>query len=604
MMSPQTTFTIILLIATLLVMASQRLRTDLVAVLVLLSLILSGVLTAAEAFSAFGQPVIIIVACVFVLGAALYETGVATIIANQILRYSSRGEVIILLVIMLIAGLLTSVLGGMIVVALLMPAVLRISRRTQSAPSRLLLPLATMATVGSQLTLIGTPSNVVVSDILAAAGYEPLGLFSLTPYALASVGIVMAWYLLPGRRLLRQEFQREPEPPSLDEVQQTYKLDKLLYRLRVRASSDLIATELGASDLSTTFGLNLIAVRPSKGKLSSAGSEWVLEQDDLLIITGEYGRVLQAAARHDLEIKGNVQLREFSRAEQEILQLAEVIVPIRSPLVGRSLADIDFRTRYGLNILAVQRQGKAIRKNLAELVLTPGDTLLVEGPYDRVREVGRDLSLVFMTDLGPQPGDLVTGKAGITLVILGLMLISVVTGWLMLATASLLAVVALVLTGCISLERAYQSIDLRLIVLIGGMLPLAAALERTGAAALIAELMLGVSQQVGVLGSLVLVYMITALITQVIANSVVAALMMPIAINLAVAQGVVPEPFAIAMAFAVMAAFVTPFTDGDNLLVREPGQYTMRDFVVNGLPMFTLQTVVIITMLTMVYGLV
>jgi di/tricarboxylate transporter len=601
-MSPQSLFSIILLIATLLMMASQRLRSDLVAVLVMLLLILSGVLTPVEAFSAFGQPVIIVVASILVLGAALYETGVAVIIANQILRFSNRGEVIILLAVMLIATLLTSVLGALIVVALLMPAVLHISRRTKIAPSRMLLPLATVATVGSQLTLIGTPSNVVVSDILAAA-YEPLGLFDLAPYAIASVGITMAWYLLPGRRLLRQDFKSEPEPPSLDEVQQDYKLDKLLYRLRVRSISDLYATKLGECDLSTKFGLNLIAIRPKNGQLRTADSEWIIEQDDLLIVTGEYGRVLQAATHHNLEVKGTAQLSEFSGAEQRLLKLAEVIVPIRSPLVGRSLADIDFRTRYGLNILAVQRQGKAIRKNLAELVLNAGDTLLVEGPHKRVLKVGKDLSLVFMTDLGPQPGELVTGKARIALIILGLMLVSVVADLLTLATASLTAVVALTLTGCISIERAYRSINWRLIVLIGGMLPLAAALEKTGAAALIAKLILGAGQEVGVLGSLVILHVITALITQVVSNSVVAALMMPIAINLAVAQGTPVEPFAIVIAFAVMAAFVTPFTDGVNLLVREPGQYTMRDVIVNGLPIFIVQTVVIILMLAVVYGL-
>ncbi len=603
-MSPQIVFILILLITTLLVMASQRLRSDLVAMLVLLALILSGILTPAEAFSGFGQPVIIILASIFVLGAALYETGVATMIANQILRFSSRGEVMILAVIMAIAGLLTSVLGGMIVVGLLMPAVLRISRRTQIAPSRMLLPLATVATLGSQLTLIGTPSNVVVSDILAAAGHEPLGLFSLMPYALASVGVVMVWYLLPGRLLLRKEFRQEPDPPTLDEVQQTYQLQKLLYRLRVRSSSDLIATELGAGNLSSSFGLNLIAVRPSNGQLKSARSEWVLEQDDLLIVTGEYGRVLQAAMHHNLEVKGAVQLSEFSQAEQELLQLAEVIVPIRSPLVGRSLVDVNFRARYDLNILAVQRQGKALRQNLAKLALAAGDTLLVEGLFDRIRQVGQDFSLVFMTDLSPRPGDRVTSKASTTLIIFGLMLVAVVTGFLTLATASLLTVVVLILTGCISLERAYQSINLQLIVVIGGMLPLAAALQKTGAATLIAEQMLGVSQAVGVLGSLLLLYTITALITQVISNSVVAALMMPIAINLAVAQGVLPEPFAIAMAFAVMAAFITPFTDGDNLLVREAGQYTMRDFTVNGLPIFIIQTTVIIFMLAVNYSLV
>ncbi len=585
-------------------MSSQRLRTDLTALLVLLLLILSGILSPTEAFSAFGQPVIIIIASIYVLGAALYETGVATIIANQILRFGNRGEAVLVLVIMLTAGLMTAVLGGLLVVALLMPAVLRIARQIGIAPSRLLLPLATMATVGNQLTLIGTPGNLVVSDILAASGYESLGLFSLTPYGLASVGVVGLWYLLFGRRVLRQVLPEEPPRPSLEEVEHSYKLENLLYRLRVRSGSDLIGARLEDTNLSIVFGLNLIAVRPHTGKLRPATPEWVLEQDDLLIVAGDYGRILQAANIHSLEVKGAVHLHDFNRLEQETLRLAEVIVPFRSLLVGQSLAKIDFRDHYGLNILAVHRQGKAIRKNLPDLVLAASDTLLVQGPLERIRAVGQDLNLVPMTDLAPQPGDLVTGKAGLTLVILGLMLILVVSGLVSLATAGVMAAVALVLTGCLSMERAYQSIDARLIVLVGGMLPLAVAMGKTGAAGIIAELILGFSQNVGPLGSLLILYLVTTIITQVISNSVVAALMMPIAINLAVAQGLPPQPFGIAIAFAVNAAYITPLTDGDNLLVREPGQYTMRDYLVNGLPIYIIQTGVLILMLALNYNLV
>ncbi|MEW5960846.1 MAG: SLC13 family permease [Chloroflexota bacterium] len=591
-------FTIFLLILTLVVMSIPRWRADVIALLVMLLLIISGILTPAEAFSAFGQPVIFIVVGVFVLGAALFETGVATIIANQILRFSRRGETTLLAVIILTAAVLTAFLDGLLVVALLMPAVLRVARRSNLAPSRFLLPLATTATIGSQLTLIGTSSNLIVSDILAVGGYEPLGLFTLTPYALVSMGLVLGWFLGPGRRFLRRELPQEPPRPSLDEVQRSYQLDNLLYRLRVRSSSNLIARPLETSGkLSTAFNLNVVAVQPRGGQLKPASAQWVLEQDDLLIVEGDYGHILQVANQHGLELKGAVHLDEFNRLEQETLRLAEVMVPFRSPLVGRSLAQIDFRGRYGLNVLAVHRQGRAIRSRLPDLILSSGDTLLVQGPLAHIRGVGQDLSLVPVTDLGPQPGDLVTGKAGLTLAILGAMLVLVVFGLLSLAEATLLAVAALILTRCVSVERAYQSINGSLLVLIGGMLPLSLALEKTGAAGAIAHWIVGLSQSVGALGSLLILYLLVSLITQVIANAVVAALFTPIAINLAVAQGLSPEPFAIAVAFGVMVAYITPLTDGDNLFVREAGQYTMRDYVVHGLPIFGLQTVALMLML-------
>jgi len=591
-------FTIFLLIATLVVMSTQRWRADLVALVVMLLLIVSGVLTPLEAFSAFGQPVIPIVAGIYVLGAALYETGVATIIANQIMRFSGRGEAILTLVIIVTAAVMSAVLSGLLVTAVLMPAVLRISRQVRLAPSRLLLPLVTAATVGNQLTLIGTTSNILVGDFLLSNGYQPLGFFSLTPYAVAMVGVVLVWFLLPGRWLLRRELPAEPEPPSLDEVERSYQLQNLLYRLRVRSISDLIATRLDDCALSSTFKLNVVAVRSKGDKLKPARPDWVLEQDDILIVEGDRGQMLQAAGMHGLEHKGTVDLEDFNKLEEETLRLAEVIVPFRSPLGGQSLADIDFRRHYGLNVLAVHRQGKAIRSELPKLVLETGDSLLVQGPSAKIHAVGQDFSLVLVTDLAPRPGDLITGKAGLTLAILGVMLVLVATGLASLATGMVAAAVALILTGCIGLDRAYRSINLNIIVLIGAMLPLASALQQTGAAEMIAGLILGPGQTFGVAGSLLILYLLASLITQVIANTVVAALMMPVAVSLAVAQGLPPAPFAIAVAFGVNAAFVTPLTDANNLYVKEAGQYSMRDYVINGLPIFGLQTIVLMILLT------
>jgi di/tricarboxylate transporter len=600
-MLSEAAFTIILLIITLIVLAGQWLRTDLTALLVMLLLVTSGILSPTEAFSAFGQPVILIVASIFVIGGALLETGVATLIANQILRFRDRGEITLMLIVMLTAAILTAFLDGLLVVALLLPAVLRVARQANLAPARLLLPLATTATVGNQLTLIGTPSNLVVRDILAVSGHSELGLFSLTPYALVSVGLVMAWYVSAGRQFLPRDLPPEPQRPSLTEVEQSYQLDKLLYRLRVRSTSDLIGRSL--ETIGADFKLNVIAIQTQSGALQAAGPERVLEQDDLLIVEGDAGRILQTAQAHNLERKGTVSLDEFNRHEPETLRLAEAMVPFRSPLIGHSLAEIGFRRRYGLNVLAVHRHQQTLRGGLSGLVLAAGDSLLVQGPLLSLRDLGRDLSLVPVTDLGPQPGDLITSKARWTLVILAAMLGLVISGLASLATASLIAAVALVLGRCLSPERAYQSINGSLLVLIGGMLSLSMALEKTGAAGLIAQLMAGLSQGIGVSGSLVMLYLVTSLMAQIIGGAIAAALLTPIAISLAIALGAPPEPFGLAIAFAVMAGYITPLTDGDNLLVREPGQYRMRHYVSNGLPIFLGQTVALMVMFIISYGL-
>ena len=595
-MTLQAALTLIILAAALIALASQRVRPALVAVCVTLTLILTRVLSPAEAFSAFGQPVIIIIACVYVLGAALAETGVATAVSDKLMHFSDRGPAVLILIIMLTAGLLSSVLSSLLLIAALMPAVLRVARRAHLAPGQLLLPLVMGATMGNLLTVIGTVSTLVAGDLLIASGYEPLGFFSVTPYGLVSLALAIGWFLLVGRRLLPRAIPLEEQRPSLDEVEHAYRLDKMLYRLRVRSGSDLIAQRLDQSPLSSTFHLNVVAVQPAASQPIPARSDWTLGQNDVLVVEGARGNVFQAASRHLLEPKGPMDLDEFNLMEDESLRLAELMVPFRSKWVGKTLASFDFRDRYGLNVLALHRQGQAMREDLSNLALAAGDTLLVQGPLKNLRRVGRDLNLVVVTHLGPRPGDLVTSKAKWTLGILVVMLIIVVSGLLDLATASLVGVVALLLSGCISFERAYRSIDGSVIVLVGGMLPLAMALEQTGVAEWIATQLAGLGG-VGPLGTLMLLYLFTAVLTQVISSSVTAALVTPIAINLAVAQGASPQPFVIAMAVAVTTSYATPLTNANVLLVREPGRYSMRHYLANGLPVFALQTIAVVVLL-------
>lgn len=597
LMTLQAALTLGILVATLLVLASRRFRPDLAALCAMLALILTGVLTPAEAFSAFGQPVIIIIPSIYVLGAALFETGVATLIANKLHRVGAGGPALLVLVMMLSAALLSAVLSSMLVIALLMPAAVRMARRARIAPAQLLLPLVAGATMGNLLTLIGTVSNVVASSLLVVSGYEPLGFFSLTPYGLVSLALAILWYLLFGRRLLRRAMPVEPRRPSLGEVEQAYHLRRYLYRLRIRSVSDLIARRLDESGLSTSFRLNALAAQRRGGELQPARSDWLLEKDDILIVEGERGDIHQAASFHCLEPKGAMSLEEFNQLEQENLRLAELMVPFRSQLVGRTLAEVDFRDRYGLNILAVHRQGRAIRQELPDLTLAAGDALLVQGPSAYLRQVGRDMNLVLVTRLGLEAGDLITSKAKLAVIILALMVICVASGLLSLATASLAAAVTLVLTGCISLPRAYHSIDGSVIILVGAMFPLALALDKTGAAGLIANQLTALSPSIGSLGILLLLYLFASLVTQIVSNSATAALVTPIAMSVAVAQGLPVEPFVVAMAVAVSTSYATPLTNADNLLVREAGQYRTRDYVMNGVPLFLLQTVAVLGLL-------
>ncbi len=593
-MTFQIAFTLAVLVTAIWAFASQRWRSDLIALLVMLSLVISGVLTPQETFSAFGQPVIVIVAAAYVLGGGLYETGLGNVIGNLLLRVGGHSETRVMLVIMLTAAILTSILSPMLTVVLLMPAVLRMAHQTRIEPSRLLLPLVTIATVGSQLTLIGATSNLMVNDIMTVSGQGHLGFFSLTPYALVSVSLAMLWFLLPGRWLLPRNKIMEAHSPSLDEVEQSYRLDNLLYRLRVRSGSDLVGQCLDRCDLRAAFHLNVIAVQPKLGEALPADPHLILKQDSLLIVQGRRGDVAHAASMHELEMKEHLRLDELGAMNQDDLRLAEVMVPFRSSLIGKTLAEIEFRQRYGLIVLAIHRLKRVVRADLHKHVLTTGDTLLIYGSLKRIQQVGEDLNLVPIGDLGPKPGERVTAKAGLALMILGAMVGLVVSGVMSLAAASAAAAVALIMTDCLSIERAYRQIDGKVLIVIGGMLPLSMALQKTGAAEIIARLLASFDRFLAPMGMFLLLYLFTIVITQVISNTVAAAIMIPIALNLATAQHLPPEPFGVAMTFAVCTSQITPLTHSENLLVRQAGRYNMRDYLINGLPIYLLQMMILV----------
>lgn len=589
--------TLLILLAAVVLLASQKLRVDLVALLVLSSLILSGVLTPEQAFDAFGRPLIIIVVGIFVIGTALRETGVAKILSNHLLRWGGQSRTRLLLMVMGTAALLSAFLSGLLVVTILLPAVLRIGKKQEIPPSQILLPMAVAALMGNQLTLIGTTANIVVADLLSQNSDTSLGFFTLTPYAAASLLVAIGWFYLLGWRTLGETMPDEPGRPSLREVEADYGLEGSFQRLRVRSNSDLIGERLESSSLRRTFELTVVAIQGDDGRLHAASPDWVLERNCELVIEVAQGReaeMHQAAHRHGLEPLGDVHLDDFSFTEQPALHLTEAVVPYKSNLVGKPLANLDLRQEHGLQVLAVNRRGQSLQAALAELTLETGDILLIEGNADQVRTLTKNRDLILITDLSPNPGELITPKARIAIAIVGLALALVVANLLSLAVALLLASLALILTGCLSLDRAYAGINPTILIIIGGMLPLATALQQTGGADLIANAISSAGTHIGSLGTMVLLYTLLGLLTQVVPNSVVAAIFTPVAISLAKTQGVPPLQFAIPVIFAANASYISPLTSATNLLIQGKGEYSLRDFWVNTIPLFLLQGLVVL----------
>jgi di/tricarboxylate transporter len=606
-------YTLALLIATLALLASQRLRADLTALAVMVALVLGGILSPEEAFRSFGQPVIIIVASIYIIGAALYETGVAIVIADMLLRFRRHGNLALLAAIMAVAGLMSAVLSDLLVVSVLLPAVLRLGRRVGLAPGQLLIPVATAAVMGDMLTLIGAISTVAINDILVASGYPSLGLFTLTPYGLAALAIAMAWYLLHARflggRFLPSELPEVVERPSLDEVERDYALKEQLYQLRVRDGSPLIGQRLYETGLGAEFRLNVVAIQPSGADLQPPRPERIVQQDDVLVVAGERGDVHQAASRHHLHPRGSLPLERFEDIEGQSLRLAELMIPHRSPLVGKSLQETQFRERFGLNVLGIHRDGRPLREQarddpswqLRRQLLLPGDTLLVQGPFPRLQAATRNNVLLLVTHLGPQRGDVLTRHARLTVAVLAAMLLTVFTGLLPLAVAALAAVLVLILGRAITVETAYRSVDASVLVLIGAMMPLALALEQTGLARLLAAQLSSVAAAVAPLLLVLAFYLLAALLTQVVSNTVTGVLLVPIAISLAESQGLPAAPFAIAIIVAVTTAYLTPLSQASNLMIRGAGSYQMRHYLLGNGPVFLLQMLAVMVLLQLFY---
>jgi di/tricarboxylate transporter len=596
--------TMAILVAAMILLASQKIRIDLVALLVMVSLIVSGVLTPEETFASFGRPLIVIVAGIFVLGAGLRETGVPRVIGNYVLRWCGKDRRQVVLVVMVSSALLSSVLSGLLVASILLPAVLRISEEEEIPPSQLLLPMGVASTLGNQLTLIGTSANVVVSDLLLQTTGEGLGFFTLTPYALIGLGVALAWFYFMGGRTLKAEFPDKSPEPSVEEAEKNFGLEDMFYRLRVRSTSDLIDVPLSDSDLFSSHGLNVVAVKDRNGELRSADSDWEVEQDAELVVemvNGGEGDVHHVAQQHSLEPLGQTRLREFSIAGQRSLYLTEIMVPHRTSLAGKTLVDLDLRRHHGLQVLAINRRGKSITDALTEIGLEVGDILLVEGTPEQARSASNGRDLVVITDLSPSPEEIVSKKAKTALAILLGMVLVVMLELVSLAVALLLASLALILTRCLTVDRAYAAVNPTILFVIGGMLPLATALQETGAAQTLVAAVSGLDGQIGVLGELFVLYLTIGLLTQVIPNSIAAAIFTPVAVSLAAAQGLAPQQFAIPVALAVNASYISPLTSATNLMIKSKGNYELRDYLINNVPIFWLSGAVILTLL-MVLG--
>ncbi len=773
-MSLEITITLAILGVAVILFLTERIRVDVVALMVLVALAVTGIVTPTEALSGFSNLAVITVWAVLILSGGLARTGVAGLLGQQVLRLAGTGEVRLLVIIMLTVGVLSGFMNDIGVASLFLPVVIDIARRTGQPPSKLLMPLAFAALLGGLNTLIGTPPNILVSEALRDAGLPPFKMFDYTPVGVIVMLSGIAFMALIGRHLLpARDIAKEFKAASNADLGTMYELRERLLVVGLPADSPLIGKSLAESRLGSALRLNVIAIlRPGNTRLAP-NAETILQPGDRLLVEGRLDQLSELRGQHiiveeerlpverlvsteidiaevgisprssltgqtlrqiafrrnygvnvlaiwrdgtprranlqdtpllpgdillvqgprsrldylrddpsflvssaeqaevyrlherliavsvptgstlagktltesrmgdafgltvlgiirkdstllmpspeeqlqegdTLLVEGNpedlstlrgLQELEFNQPtekdvtelESEQVGLIDVVLSPYSRLAGKTLQELQFREKYGLSVLAIWREGRAYRTNLRDMPLRFGDAMLLYGPREKLGILGSEPDFLVLTQAAQEPPRL--NKAPIAALVMGIVLTSVIAGWLPIAIAAVIGVILMVITGCLTIEEAHRFIDWKAVFLIAGMLPLGIAMERTGAARILAESMVSVVGGMGPLAITAGLFILAALASQVLPNPAVAVLLAPIALNTAADLGVSPYPLMMAVAVSASAAFLSPVGHSANVLVMGPGGYRFSDYIKVGVPL-TIVTLVV-TMLVL-----
>jgi di/tricarboxylate transporter len=608
--------TFAILAGTVLLFVFSKLRADMVALLSLLALFLTGILTSQQALAGFSDSTTLMVAALFIVGEGLARTGITARLGQFLMQQAGNSELRLLVVLMIGTALLSGFMSNTGTVAMLLPAIVAASWRIGSLPSRFLIPLAFSANVGGLLTLIGTAPNIVISDTLAAAGEGRFGFFEFALLGLHVVAVTVLFMALFGRRLLPgRAVGAKPLDleGALEAMAESYHLPSKLFWLRVRKNSPVVGKSLAEAALGRDFDVTVLVVdRPStvepdearavrRRSLARQQIERLQSQDDLMPRADTMIRAQDALlvkgnpqAIERMAVQLNLGLQPIDHDKEHLSDLllsqeigvAEVILPQRSDYAGRTLAASQLAEKFDIQVITVRRGDKVLPRKNTQLRF--GDALLVRGRWaaiERLRRETRNFVVVGEPDALSKQVVQLTPRSYIALATLlgmiGLMVFELAPT----VIAVLLAAVTMILTGCLSLESGYRSINWQTVVLIAATLPLSTAMQVTGGAELIANSLVNSLGAIGPLALMAGVFLLTASLSQVMSNTATTVLVAPIVLTAALTLGVQPEPMLMMVAAGAASAFLTPIASPTNTLVFEAGGYSWGDYAKVGLPL-------------------
>jgi di/tricarboxylate transporter len=573
------TFVLGLILVALVLFALEVVRPDVVALGVTLALLLTGTVTIDEGFSGFSNPAVITVIAMFILSAGLVRAGVADWIARKVTRVGGSSPIVLTLVVMVTVGVMSAFMNNIGAVAVLMPAMFVIARRTGYPATKLLMPLSFGSLLGGLTTLIGTPPNLLASIALEEHGWVPFGMFDFVPTGLAVMLVGAAYMALVGRLLI-------PQRAAGIDLTVQYELQGYLTELIVPEGSEFADKTLAESDIHARLGLTVLRIQrdSEEGRVFMTPSpQIVLRTGDRLIVEGSITDLVGESSR-PLDIYAETKLTADSLTNEET-HLGEAAIAPGSRLVGTRIERGLIRRRYGVLVLALRRRGQTLRERFISVPLEVGDVLLVQGPEQALSEMAASRDFLMVNRIESKRR--FPRKAPLALASMALAIVAAATGLLHISVAGMLGVLLMVVTGCIRPEEMYRDVEWRVIFLIALMMPLGIAMDdgHTGTARFLADRLVDVAGDYGpyvLLGGLIL---FTTLITEVMSNAAATVLLAPIGIAIAVGMGFEPYPFLMGIAIGASTTFLTPIGHQANVLVYGVGNYRFKDFPRVGAPL-------------------
>ncbi|MEO4053764.1 SLC13 family permease [Solibacillus sp. CAU 1738] len=608
-MNVQLTVTFIILAITIVLFMTNRVRGDLVALLALLAFVILGVLTPAEALAGFSNSVVIMIAALFVVGAGILRTGLASMAGNLLLKWSGDNELRLFVLLLIIVATVGAFMSNTGTVALMLPIVVSVAMSINVSPSKFLMPLSYIASMSGLMTLIASPPNLIVSQILVDNGYEKLGFFTITPVGIIATVTVIVYLVLVRNKLLPNEKNRSQSDAgyklSPKKIVKQYDLKDKLFCIVVPETSPIIGQPLAELKLPAKYQICIMKIqrRASEGinllpmtYQELAGPTSIIHVNDALYVQGMIDDVERFATDFDLKIDLNDTYEAHELISKKI-GVAEVLLTPQSRLIGETVSKIGFREKYNLNIIGINRKGDYLLQNMAHQKLRFGDAILVQGSWDEIELLSRETYDVVVVGQPREHAGVAaaTGKApiagAIMVLMVGLMVFEVFDA----VISVLIGAVLMIITGCLrNMDDAYNKMNFESIVLVAAMLPMATALEKTGGMVILSDAIIRTLGDFGPYGVLIGVYLLTVVFGQFVSNTATAVLFAPIAMTAAITMDANPHTFMIAVAAAAGMAFATPIASPTNSLVLTAGGYKFMDFVKVGVP---LQIIMFIVMM-------